>query len=66
MHSLTRNVRNMLMDMDQEIFQECQRKYHEEETKVICIQEKHEITWQRLEAVASSKAVRTKLVSVAL
>lgn len=56
-HSLTWNVRKMLMDMDQELFQECQRRYLEEETKAIRIQEKREMTWQRLEAVAASKAV---------
>lgn len=56
-HSLTWNVRKMLTDMDQELFQECQRKYLEEETKAIRIQEKREMTWQRLEAVAASKAV---------
>ena len=52
--------------MDQEIFQECQRKYHKEETKAIRIQEKREMTWQRLEVVVASKAVSTELVSVAL
>jgi hypothetical protein len=36
----------MLMDMDQELFQECQRRFHEEETKAIRTQEKHEMTWQ--------------------
>ena len=64
--SLTWNVRNMLTDMDQELFEECQRKYHEEERNEICIQEKHEMTWKCLEVVATSKAVSIELVSVAL
>jgi serine/threonine-protein phosphatase 2A regulatory subunit B' len=64
-NNLTWNVRKMLMDMDQELFQECQRRFHEEETKAIRTQEKREMTWQRLEAVAASKAVSNELVPVA-
>ena len=66
MHSLTWNVRKMLTDMDQELFQEWKRKYHKEETKTIHIQEKHEMTWKCLEVVPTSKAVSIELVSVAL
>jgi len=56
-HNLTWNVRKMLIDMDQDLFEDCQRRFHEEETKAIRIQEQREMTWQRLEAVAASKAV---------
>jgi serine/threonine-protein phosphatase 2A regulatory subunit B' len=55
----------MLMNMDQEIFQECQRRFHEEETKAIHTQKKHEMTWQYLEAVAASKALSCRFVSCA-
>lgn len=56
-HNLTWNVRKMLIDMDQDLFEDCQRRFHEEETKAIRIQEQREMTWKRLEAVAASKAV---------
>ena len=55
--NLTWNVRKMLMDMDKELFQEFQRRFHEEETKAIRTQEKHEMTWQCLEAIVVSKAL---------
>ena len=55
----------MLMDMDQEIFQECQRRFHEEETNVIHTQKKHEMTWQYLEEVAASKDLSCRFVSCA-
>jgi serine/threonine-protein phosphatase 2A regulatory subunit B' len=32
-HGLTLNVRKMFLEMDQELFQECQRKYQEDESK---------------------------------
>uniref|UniRef100_A0A0D6QYH7 Serine/threonine protein phosphatase 2A regulatory subunit n=1 Tax=Araucaria cunninghamii TaxID=56994 RepID=A0A0D6QYH7_ARACU len=64
-HSLTLNVRKMFLEMDQELFQECERKYLEEEIKAKGMQEKREVTWQRLEAVAASKAVSNELVTVA-
>ncbi|GLJ07418.1 hypothetical protein SUGI_0066580 [Cryptomeria japonica] len=64
-HSLTLNVRKIFLEMDQELFQECERKYLEEEIKAKGIQEKREVTWQRLEAVAASKAVSNELVPVA-
>ena len=55
----------MLMDMDQELFQECQRRFHEEETNAVHTQKKHEMTWQYLEAIAASKALSCRIVSCA-
>ena len=55
----------MLMDMDQELFQECQRRFHEEETNAVHTQKKHEMTWQYLEVVAASKALSCRFVSCA-
>eukprot|EP01018_Ginkgo_biloba_P025824 Gb_29616 [translate_table: standard] len=64
-HSLTLNVRKMFLEMDQELFQECQSKFHEDETKAKGIQERREVTWKRLEAVAASKAPSNELVLIA-
>ncbi|KAH7445316.1 hypothetical protein KP509_01G002100 [Ceratopteris richardii] len=52
-HSLTLNARKMFLEMDQELFQECKRRFEEEEEKAKLAQERRELTWQRLEAVAS-------------
>jgi serine/threonine-protein phosphatase 2A regulatory subunit B' len=49
-HGLTLNVRKMFLEMDQELFQECQRKYQEDEAKAQGVEEKREATWKRLEA----------------
>lgn len=52
-HSLTLNARKMFLEMDQELFQECKRRFEEEEEKAKLAQERRELTWQRLEVVAS-------------
>lgn len=52
-HSLTLNARKMFLEMDQELFQECKRRFEEEEAKAKLAQERRELTWQRLEVVAS-------------
>lgn len=49
-HGLTLNVRKMFLEMDQELFQECQRKYMEDEAKAQGVEEMRELTWKRLEA----------------
>ena len=59
------NVRKMLTNMNQELFQECQHRFHEEETKEIHTQKKHEMTWQYLEAVTASKALSYRFFSCA-
>lgn len=40
----------MFLEMDQELFQECQRKYQEDEAKAKGMEEVREQTWKRLEA----------------
>ncbi|GLJ49354.1 hypothetical protein SUGI_1043950 [Cryptomeria japonica] len=64
-HNLTLNVRKMFLEMDEELFQECQGKFHEEEAKAKRVQEMREMTWKRLEAVAASRAVSNEAVLVA-
>ena len=52
-HGLTVNVRKMLLEMDVQLFEECQRQYAEEEAKVREIEDRRELTWQRLDAAAA-------------
>lgn len=63
-HSLTLNVRKIFLEMDQDLFQDCQNKFHEDEEKDRAVQEKRELTWKCLEDVAASKAVSNQHVLV--
>jgi serine/threonine-protein phosphatase 2A regulatory subunit B' len=54
-HGLTLNVRKMFLEMDQELFQECQRKYQEDEAKAKGIEETRELTWKRLEVAGNQR-----------
>eukprot|EP00246_Nothoceros_aenigmaticus_P002616 TRINITY_DN13476_c0_g1_i1.p1 TRINITY_DN13476_c0_g1~~TRINITY_DN13476_c0_g1_i1.p1 ORF type:complete len:549 (-),score=99.36 TRINITY_DN13476_c0_g1_i1:353-1999(-) len=56
-HGLTLNVRKMFLEMDQDLFQECQQKFQEDEEKGKGLEEKREITWKRLEDVAASRGL---------
>lgn len=55
-HSLTLNVRKIFMEMDQELFLECKRKFEEDEAKKSGVQGRREALWQRLEALALSNS----------
>ncbi|KAL3686102.1 hypothetical protein R1sor_004124 [Riccia sorocarpa] len=59
-HGLTLNVRKMFLEMDQELFQECQRKFQEDEAKAKELEEKREITWHRLEAAANGRPLNSE------
>lgn len=50
---LTVNVRKMFLDMDAELFEECQRQYAEKEARSRELEEQRELTWQRLAAAAA-------------
>ncbi|KAK7390840.1 hypothetical protein VNO78_18968 [Psophocarpus tetragonolobus] len=60
---LTANVRKMFLEMDAELFEECQRQYIEKEVKARELEEKRQLTWKQLEAVAA-QAVRDDMVLV--
>ncbi|WCJ37512.1 Serine/threonine protein phosphatase 2A 59 kDa regulatory subunit B' gamma isoform [Euphorbia peplus] len=62
--SLTLNVRKIFSDADQELFDECLAKYQEDEIKERELQEKRDLTWKRLEDLATSKAVSNEAVLV--
>eukprot|EP00249_Psilotum_nudum_P022909 c28688_g1_i1 orf=448-2013(-) len=59
-HGLTLNVRKMLLEMDQDLYHTCRQNFQEEEAKAKGIEDKRELTWKRLEAIASSKALSTE------
>ncbi|KAL1343056.1 hypothetical protein HN51_029503 [Arachis hypogaea] len=56
-HGLTVNVRKMFMEMDTELFEECQRRYLEKEAGAREQEEKRELTWKQLEAVAAQAVI---------
>lgn len=62
-HGLTANVRKMFQEMDAELFEECQKKYEEKEERARELEEKRELTWKKLEAVAA-QAVMDDMVLV--
>ncbi|KAK6126243.1 hypothetical protein DH2020_040015 [Rehmannia glutinosa] len=51
-HGLTVNVRKTFMEMDAELFEECQRQYAEREAKSSEVEKRRELVWQRLAASA--------------
>ena len=54
-HGLTVNVRKMFMEMDVELFEECQRQYTEKEMKAKEVEEQRELAWKRLADVAAQR-----------
>lgn len=56
-HGLTVNVRKMFIEMDGELFEECQRNYAEKQAKAIEEAEKRELNWKRLAEAAAQNGV---------
>ncbi|KAK4789853.1 hypothetical protein SAY86_017157 [Trapa natans] len=52
-HGLTVSVRKMFMEMDSEMFQECQRHYEEKQAKTREVEQRRQLTWKRLADAAS-------------
>ncbi|XP_010551034.1 PREDICTED: serine/threonine protein phosphatase 2A 59 kDa regulatory subunit B' zeta isoform-like [Tarenaya hassleriana] len=57
--SLTLNVRKVFSDTDLDLFDECLAKFQEDEAREKELQMKRDMTWQRLEELAASRAVRS-------
>lgn len=51
-NGLTVNIRKMFLEMDVELFEECQRQFEEKEANAKEREEQQELTWQRLAAAA--------------
>ncbi|KAK9290645.1 hypothetical protein L1049_008818 [Liquidambar formosana] len=54
-HGLTVNVRKMFLEMDVELFEECQRQYAEREARAREFEELRELTWKKLADVAAQQ-----------
>eukprot|EP00250_Pteridium_aquilinum_P007920 c17533_g1_i1 orf=661-2172(-) len=54
-HGMTMNARRLFLETDQELFQECKRRFKEEEANAAVLKEKQNLMWQQLEVAASSK-----------
>jgi serine/threonine-protein phosphatase 2A regulatory subunit B' len=52
-HGLTVNVRKMFIEMDAELFEECQRNYAEKQAKAEEEAERRELNWKRLAEAAA-------------
>ncbi|CAI5466773.1 unnamed protein product [Closterium sp. Yama58-4] len=56
-NGLTINVRKMFLEMDQPLYDECQRQFLEEEGRAADVEELRAATWQRLEEAAVAGGV---------
>eukprot|EP00850_Spirogloea_muscicola_P013352 SM000090S24314 [mRNA] locus=s90:285570:287583:- [translate_table: standard] len=63
-HGLTLNVRKMFVEMDQQLYEECQTQFAEEEAKAKAVEDQRERTWKRLEAAASSRSFSQNVVGI--
>ncbi|KAK4750070.1 hypothetical protein SAY87_027519 [Trapa incisa] len=52
-HGLTGNVQKMFMEMDSDLFAECQRQYMEKLIKAQEVEEQRQLTWKRLADAAA-------------
>ncbi|XP_076897290.1 serine/threonine protein phosphatase 2A 57 kDa regulatory subunit B' beta isoform-like isoform X1 [Bidens hawaiensis] len=55
-NELTANVRRMFMEMDPELFEDCQTRYMDKEAMVNEKSKQRELTWKKLESIASQPA----------
>ncbi|CAO2200105.1 unnamed protein product [Urochloa humidicola] len=56
--SLSLNVRKIFMDHDPTLFEECRKKFEEEEAQEASVRSKREAIWKRLEEIALSKSAQ--------
>ncbi|KAF0896823.1 hypothetical protein E2562_028120 [Oryza meyeriana var. granulata] len=63
-HGLTANVSEMFLDMDSELFEECQQQYIEKQARAKEMEEQRESAWRQLEAAVAAKALGDDMVLV--
>ncbi|XP_031488220.1 serine/threonine protein phosphatase 2A 57 kDa regulatory subunit B' beta isoform-like [Nymphaea colorata] len=63
-HGLTLNVRKMFLEMDNELFLECERQYLEKEANAKELEEQRQSMWKRLEAEVAAKSRNEEMVLV--
>ncbi|KAJ4898325.1 Serine/threonine protein phosphatase 2A 57 kDa regulatory subunit B' beta isoform [Raphanus sativus] len=54
-HGLTTNIKKMFMEMDPELFEECQRQYEEKQAKCKEVEEQRLLSWKRLAEAAAKR-----------
>ena len=52
-HGLTCNVRKMFKEMDQSLFEECEKKFEEQEAQKDAVRLEREKMWEKLEEQAA-------------
>ncbi|CAI7901599.1 unnamed protein product [Closterium sp. NIES-54] len=55
-NGLTINVRKMFLEMDQQLYDDCQRHFLEDEARAADVEELRATTWQRLEEAAAARS----------
>ncbi|ERN01278.1 hypothetical protein AMTRI_Chr03g53490 [Amborella trichopoda] len=63
-HGLTLNVRKMFLEMDNDLFQECQHQFLEKEANAKDLEDRRQMTWKRLEAEVAAKSGGEDMVMV--
>ncbi|KAH9618627.1 hypothetical protein KSS87_005772 [Heliosperma pusillum] len=58
-HGLTINVRKMFLEMDVQVFEECQRQYEDKQARATEIEEQRLLAWKRLAQVAGEVVAAT-------
>lgn len=53
-HGLSQNVQKMFLEMDADLFEECQNEYLEQEEKLEEVEEERESKWKQLEDAANA------------
>lgn len=56
-HGLTVNVRKMFLEMDVELFEECQKQYEEKQSRAKEVEEQRQWKWKKLAQVAGEDMV---------
>ncbi|KAG2279246.1 hypothetical protein Bca52824_050466 [Brassica carinata] len=54
-HGLSSNIKRMFMEMDPELFEECQQEYEEKQAKWKEVEEKRQSRWRRLDEAVEER-----------
>ncbi|XP_010543448.1 PREDICTED: serine/threonine protein phosphatase 2A 57 kDa regulatory subunit B' beta isoform [Tarenaya hassleriana] len=60
-HGLTVNVRKMFMEMDAELFEQCQVEYEEKKARSKEVEERRQLAWKRLAEAAAQREEDTNI-----
>ncbi|KAJ4889325.1 Serine/threonine protein phosphatase 2A 57 kDa regulatory subunit B' alpha isoform [Raphanus sativus] len=54
-HGLSSNIKRMFMEMDPELFEECQQEYEEKQAKSKEVEEQRQSRWRRLDEAVEER-----------